>query len=300
MRTFQACIPIVLVFALSIPAAAFKQPPLNLGATSFLDGGGAPPGLFLLQYVQFIEGSSAVDDSGDRIPGGARSSALASLTQVFYLTRWKLLGGYLGLDLVVPVAAPGGSGAVGPFPVTANRAGLGDIAVGPALQWNGATLLGRPFRHRFEIYAILPTGRYDKAYAANPGSNLLTLEPYYAFTWLFAEGWETSWRFLYAFHGRNDDTDVRPGQAFHLNFALSKAVLPYFRVGASGYYLQQVTEDKIAGATASGSKERVLGIGPGLVLHTPGTTFILSHPIETAVRNRFRGSRTTLQLLFAF
>lgn len=300
MRFAPILLALLFILCASLPARAFRQPPTNLGATSFLDGGGAPPGLFVIPYIQLVEGSAALDDEGKRIPGGARVSALVSLTQVYLLTHRKMLGGNLALDLVVPLIAPGGSGSIGPFPVTANRAGLGDVVLGPAIQWNGHALFGRPYHHRFETYAVLPTGRYDRAYLANPGSNLISVEPYYAFTWLFSDAWEASARLHYAFHGVNRATDTRPGQAFHLNYAVSRALLPLLRLGVAGYWLQQASEDRVAGVRQSGSKERVFAAGPGAVLHAPGASFVISHQIESAVRNRFRGSRTTLQVLLAF
>ncbi|MBI4054782.1 MAG: transporter [Elusimicrobia bacterium] len=281
-------------------AWAFQQPPANFGVTSFLDGGPVPPGVYLVQYLQFADGREAIGSDGDPVPGGARSTALAGLTQIFYVTRFSLAGGALGLDMVIPVAAPTGDGFLGAVPVTSNTGGLGDIALGPALQWNHSSLLGRPLFHRLEVDAILPTGKYDTSFSANPGSNLLTLEPYYSFTWLFAPGWETSGRLLFAVHGRNDKTDIRPGPLFHLNYAVSRQVLPRWRLGASGYFLHQVRDDRVGDAASADSKERAFALGPGLVYSTPSVTFLVSHPVEFGVRNRFRGSRTTLQIIHRF
>ncbi len=77
------------------PAAAFNQPPGNFGATTFLDGGGAPPGLFYLGYAQHVLGREAVDRNGDVIAGGGRVSVLVQLHQLYYQSPVKVFGAYL-------------------------------------------------------------------------------------------------------------------------------------------------------------------------------------------------------------
>jgi hypothetical protein len=125
-------------------AYCFNQPPLNFGATSVLDAGPVFPGLYLVEYVQFGEFYRPVDKNGDTIPGGGKANSLVSIHQLWYQTPLKVLGGLLALDFLQPVVAVTGQGALGPIPVTANTAGLGDTVFGAALQWNDTTLFGRP------------------------------------------------------------------------------------------------------------------------------------------------------------
>lgn len=298
-RLFVLAIPLVALFW--NPGWSFNQPPLNFGATSFLDGGGAPSGLYGVQYVQFIGGDKAIDNNGDVIPGEAKVDALVSLTQVYYLSKLKFLGAYVGFDSLIPVAAPTVEGNIGPSGMTSNTAGIGDLAIGPALQWNDTKIAGKiPYFHRAEVYVILPTGKYDPSKSANPGSNITTWEGYYSFTTFLSPKLETSWRFLYAFNGENKDTHIKPGQLFHLNYAFSQEISAKWRLGVSGYYLQQITEDQINGIKSNGSKERAYAVGPGVAYVGQGLTFMLTHPIEFGVRNRFEGSRTTLQMIHKF
>lgn len=283
------------------PGWSFSQPPLNFGATSFLDGGGAPSGLYGVQYVQFINGEKAIGNDGNVIPGDAKLDVLVSLTQVYYLSKCKFLGAYVGFDSLIPVAAPTLQGNLGPIPLTNNTAGIGDLAIGPALQWNDTKIAGKiPFFHRAEVYVILPTGKYDQSKAANPGSNITTWEGYYSFTTFLSPKLETSWRFLYALNGENPDTHKKPGQLFHLNYAFSQEITSEWRLGISGYYLQQTTEDRDNNKKGNGTKERAYAAGPGVAYVGQGLTFMLTHPIEFGVRNRFEGSRTTLQLIHKF
>jgi len=291
-----------LVF-LSREVFAFNQPPVNLSITTFLDAG-APPGLSYVNYSIFTEGREAVDNNGDVIPGNAHANVLALAHQFVYISNAKLLGANLSMDVILTVSAATVKGSLGPMPIQANTAGLGDMIVGPTLVWNGKMLLGSPVFHRLELQTTLPTGKYDKNAGVNPGFNLTTFNPYYSFVWMFRQKWETSWRFYYAMHSTNDDSPfgkVKPGNAFHANYAVSRELLPFLRLGVAGYYFQQLSEDKINGVTATNSKERVMAVGPGLVLFSPGgNLFALSHPVEFGVKNRFKGSRTTLQIISKF
>ena len=280
-------------------AWGFNQPSANLSATTFLDGG-TPPGAYYINYSIFTQSGKAVDKDGQTLPGGARVNSFAQLHQFYYLTGLKVLGGNLAFDALVPVVAITADGSLNGAPVTANTAGFGDGMLGLALHWDQGSLLGRPLFQRVESDVTMPTGGYDRNKSANPGSNLWTLDSYYSFVWLFADGWETSLRLWYAFHSENDQTRVRPGQRLHLNYALSRQVLARVRLGAAGYVLRQVADDKVAGVRQPDSRERVLAAGPGLVYQGQFWTAMLSHPVEFLAQNRFTGSRTTLQLICKF
>lgn len=293
----------VLMGVILTPTAsvfAFNQPPLNLSATTFLDGGGAPPGLFLMEYVQFINGRKAVDNNGKGIPGGGRVNALVNLHQFYYLSSLKFLGANVGIDSLVPVSATTVRGSLGPVPINANTAGLGDVTFGPALQWNDMKIKGVPFFHRWEFYAVLPTGKYDKSYIVNTGSNIRTYETYYAFTTFLSPKIETSWRIQYAVHSENKDTRVKPGQVLHVNYAFSYGLTSKWRLGAAGYLLQQTTDDELNGAKVAGLRERGYAAGPGLVYLGGAASIMCSHVSEFGGKNRFQGSRTTLQIINRF
>ncbi|MEK7389659.1 MAG: transporter [Elusimicrobiota bacterium] len=290
----------LLLCLISVPAQSFNQPPANLSATTFMDGG-APPGLYYVNYTIFSDGRKAVDKDGNTIAGGARVVALSQLHQFYWLTNINVLGGKLGFDVLLPVSALTTQGSFnGVLAVTSNTGGLGDFLAGPALQWDHGSLLGRPVFQRVESDVTMPTGKYDKTKSANPGSNVWIVDTYYSLVWLFADQWETSARVWYAFHSENPDSKVRPGQRCHVNFAVSRGVLPKLRLGVAGYVLRQTTDDKTAGVRQADSRERVAAMGPGLVYQGESLTAMLSHPIEFWGQNRFVGSRTTLQLVHRF
>ena len=264
------CIPVLaaLVFGVAgTPSFAFNQPPLNLGLTDILDGALPGPGTYFTEYIQAYQSDDFKDRDGNAIPGDPKVANVLSMNQFVHVYKHKLLGGHLGADLLLPVVAISGSGAVGPPgpsspPVSTNPAVLGDLVAGPFLQWFDTKLLGRPFFQRLELDVTLPIGQYDKKYLINPGSNLWTIEPYYAFTWFLTPEFSTSWRIHYTYNTKNDDpfappgvTSVKPGQAFHFNYSFEYEFFKNFRGAVAGYYLKQITEDENNGVKQNGTKE---------------------------------------------
>ena len=283
-------------------ALAYNQPPFNMSATSFLDGGGGPAGLYFVDYAIFTDGAKALDGKGKTIPGGARVNVLTLLNQLVYQSKVQVLGGNLMGTVLAPVVAPTVSGAVPTqygtmHTMTANTAGAGDPIAGAGVQWSG-TLLGKPFFHRAEVDVTFPVGRYNKNLDVNPGAHVAVYEPYYVCTWIPDPLWDINLKAFYAVNGRNSETKVRPGQLLHFNFAVSRQMEAKWRLGVSGYYAQQTTSD--IGPYTNHTKERAIGVGPGLVYQGEGLMMMLTHPMEFGVRNRFQGSRTTLQFVHRF
>lgn len=146
LPSFKRAAAAVLCVSLAVsPSAAFNQPPVNLGTTSFLDGGGGAPGLIFVQYLQFSRGGTAVDHAGSRISGGAQINSLVSLTQLIYMSSMTVSGAHPGLHAIFPLVSVSAKGSLGPAPLTANTAGPGDLVAGPFLQWNGTLQLVHHF-----------------------------------------------------------------------------------------------------------------------------------------------------------
>ena len=291
----------------AMPANAYDLPSVNLGFTSFLDGGPpAGPGFYFTEYGQWYTSDKFTDKNGDKI-GPFKLDAWVSLSQFIYQSDQKvLLGGKWGMDVIVPVVAfdldPKGAG------LSDNGGGLGDVLVGPYLQWD--PILGKDgpvFMHRFEFQMLTPTGRYDRDDALNPGSHFFSIDPYWAATWFILPRWTASWRIHYLWNDVNDNPGggfdtLQAGQAVHLNFATEYEVLPkHLRLGLNGYYLKQVTDTKIDGSDVSGRREQVVGIGPGLVWHISQNDHIFFNAyVEFAAENRPEGERYNLRWVHHF
>lgn len=291
----------------AMPAKAYDLPALNLGFTSFLDGGPpAGPGFYFTEYGQWYTSDKFTDKNGDKI-GPFKLDAWVSLSQFIYQSNQKvLLGGKWGLDVIVPVVAfdldPKGTA------LRDNGGGLGDVLVGPYLQWDPIMGPEGPvFMHRFEFQMLTPTGRYNRDDALNPGSHFFSIDPYWAATWFIQPRWTASWRVHYLWNDENDnpggglDTS-QAGQAVHLNFATDYEVLvKHLRLGVNGYYLKQVTDLKQNGANVGGAREQVVGIGPGLVWHISQNDHIFFNAyFEFAAENRPEGERYNLRWVHHF
>lgn len=276
-------------------------PPVNLGYTSFLDG--APPagqGFYFQEYVSYYNADTFKDADGDKVsfPKTPDLNVWVSLNQFLYQSDQPVvLGGKWGLDVIVPVVgtdldAPG-------TPLTDNGCGLGDVLVGPYLQWDPIMKDGRPvFVHRVEFQMIFPTGSYNDNDYLNPGSNFFSFDPYWCFTWFPTSKCELSARIHYLWNAQNDSPwaglgadDAQAGQAIHLNFATSYELIEKrFRVGINGYFLKQITDSQVNGDSVSDSLQQVLGIGPGLLYSFSQNDHLFANFYwETLAENRPEG-----------
>ena len=317
IRSFSASFIGAATLCVSQAVVAYDLPPLNLGLTSFLDGGPpAGPGVYVAQYLQHYSSDMLEDGPPDH-----DVDALISATQLIYQSDTpSFFGAKPGLDVILFAADldvdPDNSPAL-----QANDSGFGDLLIGPYLQWDPIMGANGPiFMHRIELQMIFPTGKYDDDYELNPGSNIFYFNPYWAATLFHTPKWTTSWRLHYLWNGKNDDPSVRTrqaiqrvrpdldvddtqaGQAVHLNFATAYEVIPNrLRLGINGYYLKQITDTEVDGEDLAGRKEEVFAIGPGAVLHLSRDTHLFFNAyFETDAENRSRGDRYNLRLVHHF
>ncbi|MGZ8449171.1 MAG: SphA family protein [Candidatus Deferrimicrobiaceae bacterium] len=310
---------VVLLFAVffagisGTPALAFDQPLLNFGLTNVLDGAVPGPGTYFFEYVQIYQSGEFKDQDGNDIPGSPRVGFVLSMNQLAHISKTTILGGNIGITFLLPIGSLTAGGTFGPGgpPISANPGPIGDAIVGPFIQWFPHKLLGRPFLHRFELDFIVPTGHYDKKYTINPGANLWTIEPFYAFTWFLTPQLSTSWRIHYTYNTKNDDpwevlqslgiNEVKPGQAFHFNYSLEYEAVKNLRLAAAGYYLKQLTDTEFNGSNASDRKEQVFAIGPAVHWITKsGLVLALKTAFESSAENRPQGNRTTFRIIYKF
>lgn len=89
---------------------------------------------------------------------------------------------------------------------------------------------------------------------------------------------------------------LQPGQAFHANYATSCDLFKNLRLGFNGYWLQQLINHQIDGVAILNSKERTVGLGPGIQLGGRGIWFRVNSYMETDVRNCPKGIEVTLRI----
>jgi hypothetical protein len=295
---------------LSSSARGYDQPFLNLGLTSFLDGAPpAGPGFYFQDYFMYWHAEKFADANGNCMAAPSpKVDVVANLFQGLYVSNQKVfLGGKWGIDVILPVA--NFSLNPGPTPLSANEIGVGDVCVGPFLQWDPIMGKNGPiFMHRFEFQMLLPTGRYDRKEALNQGSNVFSIDPYWSATVFFTSKWTLSWRVHYLWNDENSEPWImyqklynaqtsQAGQAVHLNFASEyEVVAKRLRLGVNGYYLKQITDTKVNGNNIPNSREEVIGIGPGaLYSFSQNDHIFFNFYQELGAVNRPEGQRYILR-----
>jgi len=289
----------VLAGALTAEAGPVSLPPVNLGDTNFEDGPGYPGWLFE-QIIDLYHAGQIDDATGGRMPGKNELTTATSITHLAYISNYKLFGGYIGAEVLLPEA--GANLDLASQPQARERA-VGDLTISPfLLQWNGQKLFGKPYFGRLDFPAVVPTGQYNSSRSLNIGNNVLSLNPYYAFTILPTDKLEVSARLHYLLNSRNDNpyeglhaSSIQPGQAFHANLAASYEVLKGLRLGVNGYALQQLNDDKMNGKSLPDSRERVFAIGPGLVVSGAKWWIYLNSYFEAGAENRPQGMKVVLR-----
>jgi hypothetical protein len=287
--------------ALASPFLCFAQvqlPTVNLGDTNFEDAFGGP-GWLLQEFPEAYVASELKDSHGKTIPGSNRVTAYSTTTHVAFVSKKRLLGGWLSAEVLQPLVDLDVELANG----TSSRVrGLADLTVGTGLQWAPKKIGKGVLVHRVVFDVGLPTGKYSDRRPVNIGNHLVVVNPYYALTYE-RKKIEFSARLHYLWNSANNDPfvgfgigNMQPGQAIHLNYAASYELWKNVRIGFNGYWLQQLTDHEINGNDVPNSRERTVGLGPGIQLGGRTIWFRLNSYMETDVRNRPSGIAVTFRI----
>jgi len=290
-----------LFWALATPILCLAQvqlPAVNLGETNFEDGFSVP-GWFIEEFPESYVAGELRDGHGNTVPGRNRLTTDSTTTHVAYISKKRVLGGWLAGEVLQPLVDVDVQLANG----TSSRVrGFGDLTFGPGLQWAPKKIGNGVFVHRFVFDVTVPTGTYSDRRPVNIGNHFVVVNPYYALTYE-RKKIEFSARFHYLWNSANSEPfvgfgirNMQPGQAFHVNYATSYEVRKNVRLGFNGYWLQQMTDHKINNVDVPFSRERTVGIGPGLQLGGRDIWFHLNDYMETDVRNRPSGVKVTFRI----
>lgn len=268
------------------------------GAEDIYAGALPPAGLYYLNYLTYYTAGRLNNGSGDKAPVSFNVDATANVFRFVYMTDKKVLGGYLGTQVILPLVnlnvSAGGH--------RENKSGLGDVQTSPLL----LAYHGKNWHLATGCDLFLPVGNYKAGDLANIGRNYWTFEPVVAFTLTSDSGFEFSSKLMYDINTRNSDTHYLSGQEFHGDFALAYH-WDKWTVAANSYYYKQVTDDKLNGATvaasavnSAGNKGQVFGVGPAIKYDYKNMSFTLKYQTEMMAENKSEGDRFWVKFLYAF
>ena len=313
-RFLRGFIGIFYIF-ISTTVSAYDEPVVNLGYTSFFDGGPpAGPGLYFQDYLQYYKSNRLNDNQGHRIPlPRTNLDVTADITQIIYISTHKILGANLGISALVPwLLQARVNDGLGNSVLKAQTGG-GDLFIGPALQFDPIMRAGGKeplFVQRFEIDTVVPIGKHDRNNAINPGSNFWSLNPYWAATLWITSKWTSSVRLHYLWNAKNTSPNVsfgpnvsntQAGQAVFGDFATDYTITEQFHLGINGYFFDQFTDTRANGINISGRRERVWAIGPGMLLGLTKNQFLFFNVYsEQGARNRAQGTNFILRYAVHF
>jgi len=293
----------VVVTSSAWAASPVPQPPVDLGDTSFLDGEAGPGGLFEVIGNGYVA-SQFTNVSGGTVAGTNRQWIGSVILHLAYVSNVPLAGGVLGAETLIPVST---LHLEVPGVPEATEGGLGDVTVAPFIQWTRVPVWQRPLSVRFAIQAVAPTGGYSPNDPINPGSDAWQVSPYLAFTWRVSDRWEISGRSIYDWSGQSGRppaslgaANTQAGAQFAQNLSVSAAITDTWRIGVASYGLWQLDDTRVDGQAVPGSRQQVIGVGPGLLWSDGHATVIANVYEEIEARNRPRGTSGVLRFLYPF
>jgi hypothetical protein len=246
-----------------------------------------PPGWYVRDYTVAYYSTRVDDWNGDNMtPPGFRAFTLANVPRVIWISDTQLLGGFVGVDALIPLVYndlryPGYDH--GTF-------GIGDLCAEATLSWH---IKQFDFAVGSGVWA--PTG--DSGTPTRAGLGYWSFMQTAGATWYIdkEKTWAVSALNRYEFNTEQCDTHVTPGQAYTLEWGVSKTVAKVVDLGAVGYYQQQVTAD--SGAPAW-SRNRVAAVGPEISVAFPKQMLFVSlrYDYEFMAEMRAQGHTFALTL----
>jgi len=178
-----------------------------------------PPGFWLRDYNYFYFSDSRNDPSGNKIDGlDANAFIYANIPRLLWITETKVLGGYLGMDALIPLAYTDLNIKAGPNTLINNNTfGVGDLFAEGT--WSSHVM---QFDFALGAGVWAPTGNSSDQSIQTPttmaGLGYWTYMLTAGATWYIDDEkkWSVSALNRYEFSTEKEDTETIPGQAYKL------------------------------------------------------------------------------------
>jgi hypothetical protein len=268
-----------------------------------------PPGWYLRDYNVGYYSDRYNDGSGDKVdPLNLKASTYANVPRLIWISETKLFGGNIGADALLPLIYQSSSFNVLPPYITPggkvvrkydhSSFGIGDLFAESTLSWHL-----QQFDFSSAVGVWMPTGNSGKPPTTDAGQGYWTTMLTAGATWYMDTNktWAVSALCRYEMNTEQVHTDVTTGNAFTLEWGVSKTLAKIYDVGIVGYYQQKVTGDS-GSATYRKPHDRVAAIGPEFSVAFPKQMFFVSlrYLNEFMAENRAMGNTFTLTLTKRF
>lgn len=258
-----------------------------------------PPGLYFRWYNVFYGADKLMDANGDEAPVNFDVSVYAMVNRLIWISDKKILGGYFGMDCIVPLIRT--DLQIGALQVDDTQFGLGDLYLEPVtISWHGPR-----YDAAVGLSFYLPTGSYDVAEPASAGQDFTTTMFTFGSTFYLdpARTWSLSLLGRYEINSEKGDTKVKPGQDLVLEWGVAKNVNRIWDIGLAGYYLGQLTDDSGDDIFWDTSvHDRVFAFGPEVsAFIMPAKMFLSVRSVwETGAKDHSQGNTTCITLTKIF
>src|SRR5258707_1494026 len=154
-RRILGCLRVFcLLTTTGICSAQVQLPAVSLGETNFEDAFGGP-GWLLQEFPEAYVASELKDYNGNAIPGSNRVTTYSTTTHVAFVSKKRVLGGWLSGEVLQPLVDLDVQLAHG----TSSRVrGLADMTVGAGLQWAPKKIGDGVVVLRFCFHRSVPAG----------------------------------------------------------------------------------------------------------------------------------------------
>ena len=250
-----------------------------------------PPGFYFRDYNYFYWADRLNGPSGQKSgPPNFEAFTYANIPRAIWITDTKFLGGYVGVDALLPLVDQ--HVRAGGFDST--TLGIGDLFGEGTLSWH---IKQFDFAVGSGVWA--PTGDSGPG-TTRVGAGCWTFMQTAGATWYVDEAktWAVSALSRYEFNTEQRDVHVTPGDAYTLEWGISKSVCKEADLGIVGYYQQQVNGNSDHKTPIN----RVAAIGPEVSMMFPKQMLFVSlrYNYEFMAESRAQGNAITLTITKRF
>lgn len=263
------------------------------GSLTVYNGFIPAPGTYVNMYNEYFTRNKAIGNDGKKLFDAKISGSGHAIQIVHVFENVKFAGADVGFE--IDQVYLDGKFKSKDIQANTSEGAFGDTTLGIRLGWHDQTV------HQQLIFlGSIPTGSYNKNDAFNAGVNYYSGLIHYGVTWLPTKNIEASGEFISVWNAPNKDTDYRSGITTNMNYSLNYHFDNGWFSGVSGYWINQITDDRQNGerVNGNGNRLRTFTIGPQVGYITSKWAAYLAWHHQTYVRNTAEGDVVWLDLSY--